>query len=535
MTRLISTCASLEDTLRLIPGYDPFETAPDGYWLDVEAAERAIGFFSDALLFFEGERAGTPFDLEPWQQAIVGNLFGWKDTEGFRRYRECLIYVPRKCGKTPLAAGIAVYCGLCEGEPGGQIYSAAAEREQAGLIFRHAVGMIEQRAELAARCRIYRATKAIEFPRNTIYRALSADAHTKHGYNASTVIIDELHVHPNRELVDVLITATASRRQPLIVHTTTADYDRPSVCNEKYDYACRVRDGVFADSAFLPVIYEASNDDDWTDPDVWARANPNLGVSLKLEYMQRECARAKEVPAYENEFKRLHLNIRTEQDVRWLPVSAWDACDGDPFDPKLFGKPIVGLDLSSTTDISAMLLVWRHNGEYYLRSRFWLPEETVARADHYREWADAGFIGVTPGNVVDYGFIRAEASRLADEFGGFREIAADPWNATHLLTELVEDGHAVLEIRQQFKNLSPAMKELERAVLRKIVHHESNPVMRWMFSNIAVKMDHTGSIMPDKSKAKAKIDGIAALLDALSRWVVTPATPNTISEGLILL
>ena len=282
--------AALEQVCRTgIPGYDPWSTAGPGHRFEVALARRAIAFFHDMLVFVEGERAGEPFDLEPWQAAIVGNLFGWVDGRtGLRRYREALVFVARKNGKTSLAAGLALYLLLCDGEPGGQVYSAAAEQSQAALIFRHAMQMVAKRPELAARTRVYRAFKSIEVGETgSIFRALTADAQTKHGLSVHGAVIDELHAHPTRDLVDVLQTGTGSRRQPLTVHITTSDYERISICNEKHEYAKKVRDGALADASFLPVIYEASIEDPWDDPRTWLKANPNLGVSVKEDYLER--------------------------------------------------------------------------------------------------------------------------------------------------------------------------------------------------------------------------------------------------------
>jgi phage terminase large subunit-like protein len=248
------------------------------------------------------------------------------------------LYVPRKNGKTPLSAGICNYVLFCDGEPGAQIYSAAAEKEQAALLYRHAVGMITQEPELDSRARIYKGHKSVVLKDDpgSVFKVLSADADTKHGGNSHLVLIDELHAQPNRELVDVLQTsmASANRPQPLLVHITTADFDRESICNEKHDYACKVRDGIIEDESFLPIIYEVTKDDDWKDERVWHKANPNLGVSVSLDYLRRECKRAQDTPTYENTFKRLHLNLKTQNDVRWLQLDRWDACAG-PVDPEL--------------------------------------------------------------------------------------------------------------------------------------------------------------------------------------------------------
>ncbi len=534
-----SNALILDEIIQLIPGYDPVATAGD-CWFDEKAAQDALDFFPKALTHVKGSLAKTPFILEPWEKAIIANLFGWKRPDGFRRYREAFVYVPRKNGKTALLAGIVNYVLFCDGEPGAEIYSAAADRDQALLVFSQASGMVRQNPTLDSHAQIYKAGKSIVVGSSS-YKAISAEANTKHGYNTHLAVIDELHAQPNSDLVDVLITSTGARDQPLIVHITTADYDRESICNEKLDYASKVRDGVFDDSAFLPVIYEASKDDDWTDPDVWARVNPNLGVSLSLDYLKRECKRAQETPAYENTFKRLHLNIKTEQDVRWHGIETWDACKGEI--PDLTGATcIAGLDLSTTTDITALVLLFRLDGLYYIEPHFWIPSDNAHERERrdrvpYVKWARQGLIEMTPGNVIDYAFVIERVNQLAVKYE-IKEIAIDPYNATQLTQTLLSLGYPAIEVRQGYLSLSPAMKELERLILSKKIIHDGNKVMRWMFSNIAVKLDPTGNIKPDKSKVKEKIDGISALVTAMSRWVVIPeasASDSFEKMGLVIV
>ena len=329
-TKSLISSGSWADTLRLIPGYDPFATSGDCEF-DIAEADRCFMFFERLLCHAKGEKAKTAFLLEPWQKAILANLFGWKRPNGTRRYRECLIYLPRKNGKTLLASGVANYMLFGDGEKGSEIYCAASDREQASLLFDVARQQVLNEPTLATRCEVFQKSIVVK-KSNSSFKTVSADASSAHGYNGHCIIIDELHAQPNRELVDVLMTSTGARTQPLVIHLTTADYMHPSICNEKYEYASKVRDGIMQDPSFLPVIYEASATDDWTSPETWRKANPNLGISISEEYLARECQRAKETPTYENTFKRLHLNLRTEQNVQWLPMDRWDACGGVPVD-----------------------------------------------------------------------------------------------------------------------------------------------------------------------------------------------------------
>ncbi|MCI0344343.1 MAG: terminase large subunit, partial [Chloroflexi bacterium] len=333
------------------------------------AARAAITWIHQRLTHTRGEWGLRPLELERWQQAIVANLFGWKDRDGRRRYRSCLVAVPRKNGKTTLAGGLVNLVACLDEEPGAELYSAAADREQARLVYSAAAGMVRQDLELADRARIYHNSIVYDGGRST-YKVLSAEAGTKHGLNAHLVVVDELHAHRDRELVDVLVTSTGARRQPLVVYITTSDFDRPSICNETWDYMARVRDGVIEDPTALPAIWEAARSDDWTKRSTWKKANPNYGVSVKPEYLDREYRRAREVPAYENTFRRLHLNQRTEQDVRLIPLADWDRCAGPP---DAIGPCYAGLDLSSTTDLSSLVLYFPQT--HSVLPFFWVPGE----------------------------------------------------------------------------------------------------------------------------------------------------------------
>ena len=522
----------------LIPGYDPHATAA-GAWFDPSSASLACEFFPRFLRHVEGDRAGTPFILEAWQQAIISNLFGWKkkDSRGrvVRRYREAFIYVPRKNGKTAISAGLCLFCLLCDGERGAQIYSAAAEREQAALLFRHAKGMVEQESRLSSRLRVYGSVGFRSIVKRddeaSSYKVLSADAETKHGASAHLVVIDELHAQPNRDLVDVLLTSTASevRKQPLIVYITTADFNRPSICNEKHDYACKVRDGIIHDPSFLPVVYEADNSEDWTDPRVWERVNPNLGVSVSRDYLERECQRARETPAYENTFRRLHLNQKTETDVRAIPMEQWDACAAEPVSAAdLEGQGCYGgLDLSTTTDLTAFVLVFPEDGGgYRVLPFFWLPAETArlrSRRDRvpYEDWARAGLVTLTEGNVIDYDVVRRDINRLNERFA-IQAIARDRWNATQITTQLQGDGFAMTDFGQGFSSMTAPTKEVLKLVAEGKLYHGGHPVLRWMASNLSTEMDAAGNLKPSKKKSTERIDGVVSLIMAIGQAMVQP-------------
>ena len=512
-----------------LPGYDPVATAAEGDWFDVDSANIGVAFFAECLVFIEGGRAGEPFVLEDWQAAIIGALRGWKRAGGRRRYREGFIYVPRKNGKTALMAGLVDMTMFCDHEPGAQIYSAAADREQASLVFRHAAGMIEREPELSSRCVIHKSYKSIEYPAEAaVYKALSSEAGTKHGLSPSMAVIDELHAHRSSELMDVIATGMGTREEPLLVNITTADFDRESACNIKHDYATKVRDGVIDDPSFLPVIYEASADDDWTDEATWIKCNPNYGVSVQPEFLRRECQRAQDQPSFENTFKRLHLNLKTSTDAVWLDMQAWDAC-GDTRSPDLSGRPCYGgLDLASRSDFAAFMLAFPPVDEdprWRFKQWLWVPERTADKRDRstnvpYMQWANAGDIILTDGDRCDYRTVQRAIEDAAHDFD-LKDIGADRWNLEFLRQELnLPDDVEVYEFGQGFRSMSEPTKELGALVASRDIRHDGNPALRWMASNTVVEEDAAGNLKPSKRKSSEKIDGIVAMIMAIGRGMM---------------
>jgi phage terminase large subunit-like protein len=366
-------------------------------------------------------------------------------------------------------------------------------------------------------------------------RALSAESKTKEGLNSSCTVFDELHAQTTRVLWETLLYAGIAREQPLLIAITTAGWNKQTICWEQHEKAVSVLEGVSEDWSFLAVIYAASEDDDWTDPEVWKKANPSLGHTIRLDEIAKACKDAQDNPVKENAFKRYRLNLWTEQETRWLPTAMWDACDGPVDAEALVGQTcIAGLDLSTRCDITALVLLFRDDdiesddfGIYSVIPYFWIPEERAAeraRKDDipYLTWARQGLVEMTPGNVIDYGYVKKKIGELSDIYT-FDEIAADPWHATQLLTQLTDEGRTVLEVRQRFETMAPAMIEFEALIRGEKIAHGGNPVLRWMFSNLAVATNASGDVRPDKHKAKEKIDGITALLTALIRWIVRPA------------
>ncbi len=537
------------DLLRLVPGYDALATAGDCRF-DPDAAQRALDFFPECLRHVEGDLAGEPFRLEPWQQAVVANLLGWKrlDERGrvALRYRKALVYVARKNGKTPWMAGLGLYQLFCSGEKGQQNYIAAESREQAGKLFRHAKAMALAEPELASRCRVYGGTAQAGQSKSIVLRAdetsflqvVSAAADAQHGGNSSLVIVDELHAQPSRELIDVLTTSTASlnRKSPLVVYITTADFNRPSICNEIYDYASKVRDNLVEDPHFLPVVYEIKPADDWTAEEVWRRANPNLGVSVSLEYLRGEVKNAREIPEYENTFKRLHLNLRTDADVRWIPSLSWQAC-GEPFDLAILtGRDCFGgLDLANTSDLASWCLVFppaAPDPHWYALWRFWTTEEACRERQRlnrakFDAWVAKGLIEKIDGDTIDFGVIRERIAEDALRYHLLRS-AFDPWNATQLSLELLAEGLELESFQQSLTRYNEPCKKLEELWMAKLLRHGGNKVADWMAGNVMIRTDGRGYKMPSRVKSTDKIDGICSLLMALSLAIQEPAaiTPH---------
>lgn len=490
-----------------------------------EAADKAVRFI-EHLKHTKGKWAGVPFTLLPWQRdEIIRPLFGTLRPDGTRQYRTCYCEIPKKNGKSELAAGVALKLLFADKEPGAEIYSAAADRDQASIVFNVAAQMVRQNSALMDRCKIIDSQKRIVVHKTaSFYRVLSSDAFTKHGFNVHGVIFDELHAQPNRELWDVLtLGAGDARTQPLIFAITTAGYDRNSICWEQHEYALKVLKGIIEDPTFLPVIYAAEETDDWEDEAVWRKANPSLGHILDIERIREAYHKAKETPALQNAFRRLRLNQWTQQETRWVDISAWDATAGSVVPENLVGRRCyAGLDLASTTDIAALVLVFpEDDGSFAVLARFWIPEENMrerVKRDRvpYDVWVRQGLIHATPGNVIDYGAIKHTIKALATEFE-IEEIAFDRWGAVQISQDLDAEGFTMVPFGQGFASMSGPTKELLNLVLSKKLRHGGHPVLRWMADNMVVKQDPAGNVKPDKAKSTQKIDGMVALIMALDR------------------
>ena len=504
-----------------IAGYDPLRTAGDCKWDGAEAA-RAVDFFPAMLRHVEGPKAGKPFALERWQADYIATLFGWKRPDGSRRYRESLAAIPRKNGKTTLGAGIALYTLVCDGEAGAQVYSAAYSRDQASLVFNPAAKMANASPYLSKRLKVIDSTKRITYQQTgSFYRAIPAEAANSHGFNPSCVVFDELHTQKNRDLYDVLKSGMGARRQPLFVSITTAGYDRHSICFDVWNMARQVRDGQNDNPYFLPMIYELGEKEDWSDEATWRRCNPNLGVSISMEFLREEYFRAKDSPAYENTFRNLYCNQWVEQAVRWIQMDKWRA--GDEALPDLRDQPCwAAVDLSTSRDITALVLAFRRDdGGFYLLPFFWVPAENARRRDRmdgvpYTTWERQGFLNFTDGNEIDQGAIRKKINELAREYP-IQEITVDPWNGKPFMQDLAADGFVVTEHRQGFASMASPTKEFDRLIIGGKIQHGGNPVLTWMAGNAAVEIDSHENMKPCKKKSTERIDGIVASVMAVGR------------------
>lgn len=514
------------------------------YYFDKAKAEAAVSFFPKFLRFVDGEWAGKPFHLQPWQAHHVGQIFGWRRRKnGRRRYRFARGWVPRKNGKTELAAGLAHLLTVGDREPGAQVYSHALDQKQANICYDKAARMVALSAPLS---KLYEVTKTGMLCHKTMasFRPLAAGALTKHGLSPHANIGDEAHAWKNGSLHTFLIQGMGARRQPLDITISTAGeintYGYELYLNSK---------AILLDPTLDPetyvFCYEAETDDDWTDPRVWAKANPNLGVSLKHEFLQTECKRAQQSPRLENDFKRYHLDIWVEQMVRWFPMARWPDNTAEPGKPDYWRRlpaiakelkksgrlrgPFGGLDLGSTSDITA--LVWafqpdnEESGRTILIPRFWVPEDKVEERDSprtpYRRWIEQGALQTTPGNVTDYDFIEAAIAADVDEFG-CEGLGYDPWNATQVAVHLQESGLPMQEVRQGYASLAAPSKELERLFLSGQLEHGNHPVLKWMFGNATYRKDPAGNIKPDKERAAEKIDGVVGSVMAVGLMAVNP-------------
>ncbi len=492
-----------------------------GYRFVKEQADRVCDFFEKSLKHSKGRRfAGKYFVLEPWQRGYLRRLFGWFAPDGLRRYTRTSAWIPRKNGKSTLAAGIALYLAFADCEPGAEVYCAASNAKQARIVFEEAKRMAMAADELA---------EAVEPFKDSLFmpalgaklEAIASKPNSQHGFNPHAAIIDEVHAIKDPELYEVLTSGSGARDMPMEVVISTAGHDRTSIGWEIWDYACKVRDGIIHDPEYLPLIFAADPEDDWRSEATWRKANPNLGVSITLKSFKRDFNKAANQPSRENAFRRLHLNQWTEQATRWMSMDKWDACS-TKLPKNLDGSECwLGMDLSKRTDLTALNAVFRRGDEYSTLAYHFLPEDEIRDREKrdgvpYRLWAKQGYITLTPGNVIDYAFIRTRVLDLAQRYQVL-ELAHDPHGSTQLAIQLRDDGINCFDFKQDIRTMNEPTKLLEALVLTGKLRHGGNPVLRWMASNAVVIEDSTGNLKLAKNKSNGRIDGLVALVMALAR------------------
>ena len=503
------------------------QSSSDKYWFDEAAANKAVDFIEKFCTHVKGELGGKPFLLETWQKDdIIRPLFGWKDANGLRRYRTCYVEIPRKNGKSNLSAAIALYMLFADGEPGAEIISAAGDRGQANIVFDIARDMIGNNRHLEQRSRVLR--NVIKY-KTSWYKSISAEAYTKHGLNCHAVIFDELHTQPNRDLWDVLTTSTGARRQPLTMALTTAGHDRASICYEVHEYAEKVRDGIIKDDTFLPVLYAASPDDDWTAEETWRKANPGYGTICHKSYFDQAVQNAKANPSMVNSFLRLHLNIWTSAETAWIPDDIWMKGSAPIPHDRLQTLPCYGgLDLASTQDLTAFALLFRDDSNdcfYLLVHQFVNSEKAYTKklsaGIDYLAFEQEGDITITPGNVTDYRIVKEHILQQCAKYD-VRSIGYDPRFSTYIVSELESDGVSMAPMAQNITTMNGPTKEFEMAAMKGQIIHGGNRCMRWQMGCAVVYTDVNENKRVTKERQEnKKVDGVIASIIAMNEYCHT--------------
>ena len=511
-----------------LENYEPTRFMLPTSHYDAKVADRAVRFI-EQLKHTKGKWAGKPFWLFPWQERVVRDIFGILDERGKRQFRTAYVEIPKKNGKSELAAAVALYLLYADREPSAEVYGAAADRQQASIVFDVAHQMVKMTPGLMKRSKIIGATKRIvNYSNSGFYQVLSAEVATKHGLNVSGLVFDELHAQPNRKLYDVLTKGSGdAREQPLYFLITTAGTDRESICYELHQKAKDILEGRKIDHTFYPVVYGLGDDEDWQDEANWYKCNPSLGQTITIERVRDMYREAMDNPAEENVFKQLRLNMWVSSLTRFIPENIYNL-GNVPIDmDDLKGRDCYGgLDLSSTGDITALVLMFPPRDEsekYIMLPFFWIPEDTipirVRRASvPYDVWKQQGYLMATEGNVVHYGFIEEFIKELGETYH-IREIAVDRWNATMLTQNLEGDGFTMVPFGQGYASMSPPTKEFYKLLMEGKIIHGGNPVMRWMSGNVVVDTDPAGNIKPTKARSPEKIDGIVAAIMAMDRCI----------------
>ena len=513
---------------------------------DEDKADRAVMFIEN-LRHTKGKWAGKRFWLLPWQEQIIRDVFGIVKEDGKRQFRTAYIEIGKKNGKSELAAAVALYLLYADNEPSAEVYGAAADRQQASIVFDVANQMVQMTPALMKRSKVMGATKRIvNYNNQGFYQVLSAEVGTKHGLNVSGLVLDEVHAQPNRKLYDVLTKGSGdAREQPLFFLITTAGTDKESICYELHMKSTDILAGRKVDPTFYPVVFGLTDEDDWHDEANWYKANPSLGQTIQIDRVRDAYQEALQSPAEENVFKQLRLNMWVASLTRFIPEQIYDK-GNIPIDmDALLGRDCyAGLDLSSTGDITAFVLVFppRNDTEKYIVvPYFWVPEDTVlirVRRGNvpYDSWVAQGHIIATEGNVIHYDAIEKKIEELGKKYH-ILEIAVDRWNATHVIQNLEGEGFTMVPFGQGYKDMSPPTKEFYKLLMEGNIIHGGNPVLRWMAGNVVVETDAAENIKVTKAKSPEKIDGIVATIMALDRAVRNQGEISSVYDerGILVL
>ena len=524
-----------------LPRYDAIKTRGTSVW-NADCAKHAITFIESLCKYTEGEWAGQPFKLLPWQRALVGNLYGWIRPDGTRRYRQAHILIPRKAGKTELAAALALYHLLADDEPTPEVVGIARDRKQAKLCLGRACRMAESEPLLSQRTQAFQHRLTVPSSYGA-YKVLSADAPSAHGLNVSACIADEIHAMENRrDLWEAVMTSMGARRQPLMVSITTAGVLRESLEHDLFQYAQRICEGTIDNPSFLPCLHYADQDDDWKLEATWKKANPSLGHTTKVGWSKEEAKRAHDQPSYESPFRTYYLCQHITSSDRWLRMSDWDECKQEIDIESLRGLPCyLGVDLAQTTDLSSIGAVWIDGDRIICRSWNFAPEVGAANRTRrdgvpYLEWSRRGWLTLTQGDTTDYAYIVKQIEALAKQHN-VKLIAYDPYNAQNLANELEGKGLNVVRVPQSFLNLSTPTQMWERAVMSRKLSHDGNPVLGWAMSNCVVDKDANGNPRPSKKRSVERIDPVVAAIIAVAASLHDDQQTKSVYEerGLIWL
>ena len=506
--------------------YSDLEMALDkGWYFDRKAAQRAINFI-EKLKHTKGQWAGQRFKLEAWQQFIIWNIFGWKKADGTRRFRYAYVEIARKNGKTALSAGIGLYMLFADGESRPEVYSAATVKDQAKICFSDAVEIVKA-TDLKNYLTPYRNSIVYEL-KGGMMKPLSSDYGTHDGLNPSCGIIDEFHAHKDSGMFDVIKSAFGARKQPLMFIITTAGFNKAGACHAYRDNVIKILRGINEDDALFGIIYTMDSKEEWDNPKMWIKSNPNLGVSLFPNYLEDQVNDAKNRPEAVRNVMTKNVNLWVDAAKTWILDDMWMKCIGETDLEDLKGCQCWGgLDLSNVSDITSFVLLFHENDKFQLLPFFWIPEETMLEKIrkeniNYDKWVAGGFVKVTEGNIVDYDFVKADILTIVEDYD-LQSSAYDRWNSSQTIIDLQNEGMECTPFGQGYGSMSAPTKEFEKLVLTEKIEHFGNPVLRWMLASIAIMTDPAGNIKPDKSKSTQKIDGIVAAIMALGEWMTAQA------------